>query len=60
MSMILLLGLPLLVLGLVLVVVVQLRTLGKKVSSLAALEARPRVPPSAHPVLVHPLESSRQ
>jgi hypothetical protein len=44
-SMMPLLGLPPLVLGLVLVVVVQLRTLGEKVAGLAALEARPRVPP---------------
>jgi hypothetical protein len=33
------------VLGLVLAVVVHLRTLTEKVSSLAALEARPCVPP---------------
>jgi hypothetical protein len=45
MSMILLLGLPPLVLGLVLGIVVQLRTLGEKVSGLATLEACPRVPP---------------
>jgi ABC-type molybdate transport system permease subunit len=41
MSMILLLGLPPLVLGLVLVIVVQHRTLGEKVYGLAALEAHP-------------------
>jgi hypothetical protein len=44
MSMILVLGLLPLVLELVLVVVVHIQTLGEKVSSLAALEARPRVP----------------
>jgi hypothetical protein len=30
------------------------------VSSLAALEASPRVPPHVHPVLVQPLEPPRQ
>jgi hypothetical protein len=55
MSMILVLGLLPLVLELVLVVVVHLWTLGEIVSSLAALEASPRVPPHVHAVLVQPL-----
>jgi hypothetical protein len=45
MYMILLFGLLPLVLELVLVMVVQLHTLDEKVSGLAALETRPRVPP---------------
>jgi hypothetical protein len=52
MFMILLLGLLPLVHELVLVVVVYIQTLGEKVSGLATLETRPRVPPHVHPVLV--------